>query len=507
MTSTADLVADSTPDLTKKEADKPFLKLSWREKVSYIREVITVEPLITAYILASYLCVPAMKNLEFEKACRVNLGFNDSVCNNILAGTHENFTDHNDQVLVTISNMYTWKTPVETVMPLILILFLGSFSDRHKLRKPFLLLPIVGEFFAVIACILCVIFMDTWPLEAQGVSQTIIPSILGGPAMITMAAFAYIADVSTVEMRTLRMGVVQITLNIFSPIIQLISGVLFNKIGYYGILLIAAAFYLFALTYGIYCIKEPKQPVKESTANLLCDIFDPKNAVDTFSLICKKAADNNRVYILLVLVTIFVYNGVANGELNLFFLYAQRQVHWTVVEFSYLVSVNTIVHLIGTVVAIPLFTKIMNLSDPIIIVITFADKILCNFIFAMANTGTLMYVAVIVSLITGVSGVAIRSLGTKVVSINDLGKAQSLLSIFEAVAPAIATPVYNQVIYNKTFNVYPPAFFVFGIILYVICCILVMWMWIGQKRKNKKIAESTKDKSIPMESYTQTTHI
>lgn len=347
MASTADLVADSTLDLTKKEPDKPFWKLSWREKISYTREVITVEPLVTAYIMASYICVPALKNLEFEKACRVNLGFNDTVCGNILSGTHENFTEQNDQVLITISNMYTWKTPVESVMPLILILFLGSFSDRHKLRKPFLLLPIIGEFFAVVACILCVVFMNTWPLEVQGVSQTIIPSVLGGPAMLTMAAFAYIADVSTVEMRTLRMGVVQITLNVFSPIIQLISGKLFDKIGYYGILFIAAAFYLFALTYGIYCIKEPKQPVKESKAMLLCDIFDPKHAVDTFSLIFKKSADNNRVYIVLVLVTIFVYNGVANGELNLFFLYAQREVHWTVVDFSYLVSVNTIVHLIG----------------------------------------------------------------------------------------------------------------------------------------------------------------
>lgn len=83
------------------------------------------------------------------------------------------------------------------------------------------------------------------------------------------------------------------------------------------------------------------------------------------------------------------------------------------------------------------------------------------------------FVAVIVSLITGVAGVAIRSLGTKVVSVNDLGKAQSLYSIVEAIAPAVATPIYNQVIYNNTFNTFPPAFFVFGIIVYILTCILV----------------------------------
>lgn len=347
MASTADLVANSTPDLAKKDTEKTFWKMSLREKLSYTRQVITVEPLVTAYIMASYICSPALKNLEFEKACRVNLGFNDTVCEAILSGAHENYTKHNDEVLVAISNMHTWQTPVQSIMPLILVLFLGSFSDRHKLRKPFLLLPIIGEFFAVIACILCVVFMDTWPLEAQGVSQTVIPSILGGPAMIVMAVYAYIADVSTIEMRTLRVGVVQITLNIFSPIVQMISGILFDKIGYYGVLIIAAAFYAFALIYGIFCVKEPKQPVKNSETNLICDIFDPRHAIDTFSLIFKKAGDSNRIYLVLVLVTVFVYTGVSNGELDLFFLYAQRQVHWTVVDFSYLVSVNTIVHLIG----------------------------------------------------------------------------------------------------------------------------------------------------------------
>ncbi|KAJ8925714.1 hypothetical protein NQ315_009561 [Exocentrus adspersus] len=522
MASTAELVTESVPDLaSKKKDEKTFWRMSFKEKLAYVREVITVEPLITAYILASYICLPALKTLELEKACRVNLGFNDTVCEAIITSNHENYTVHNDEVLIRISTMQTWQIPVQSVMPLILILFLGSYSDRHKLRKPFLLLPIIGEFFAVVACILCVVFMDTWPLEAQGVSQTVIPSLFGGQAMIVMAVFAYVADVSTIEMRTLRMGVIQITLNVFSPIVQMFSGVLFQKIGYYGVLLIAAGFYAFALIYGIFCVKEPKQPVKtESTTGLLCDIFNPRHAIDTFSLILKKTAENNRTYIWLILVTIFVYNGVSSGELNLFFLYVQRQLHWTVVEFSYLVSVNTIVHLIGkyneflynvgTVVAIPLFTKVMNLSDPIIIVITFADKILCNLIFSIAYTGSLMYVAVIVSLITGVSGVAIRSLGTKVVSVNDLGKAQSLFSIFEAIAPAVATPIYNKIIYEHTYNTFPPAFFVFGILLYALCCIMVMWMWINQKLEAKRTARATNgtnDKSIPMESYVQTTHM
>lgn len=81
--------------------------------------------------------------------------------------------------------------------------------------------------------------------------------------------------------------------------------------------------------------------------------------------------------------------------------------------------------------------------------------------------------AVFVSFITGVTAVGIRSLATKIVSENDLGKAQSLFGICEAIAPAISVPIYNKGIYNHTINNFPAAVFTFGILLYVICSIII----------------------------------
>ncbi|KAJ8960241.1 hypothetical protein NQ318_003966 [Aromia moschata] len=426
MASTADLVTDSVPDLTKKD-EKTFWRMNFGEKASYIREVVTVEPLVTAYIIVVFLCQPALLNLELEKACRVNLNYNDTVCEAILSGNHENFSAQNDETQVVVNNVRSWNKPIETIVPLILVLFLGSYSDRHKWRKPLLLLPIIGEFFSIVGIILCVVFMDSWPLEVLAVVRTVIPSFTGGQSMMVMAVFAYIADVSTLEMRTLRMGVVQITINIFSPIVLLISGQLFIQIGYYGVLLVGAAFYVFALVYGIFAIKEPKQPVKDRKKGLLADVFDPKHAIDTFNLMLKKNPDNNRIYIFLVLVTIFVYSGVNDGEGNCFFLYLQRQLHWTVVEFAYMVTISTVVHLVG----------------------------------------------IVISLVTGVTAVTIRSMATKIVSQNDLGKAQSLFSICEAIAPVVFTPLYGTVIYNNTLNVFPGTFLFVGIVLYLICCVIV----------------------------------
>ncbi|XP_019865125.1 uncharacterized protein LOC109594350 [Aethina tumida] len=510
MTSTADLVTDSVADLTEKNGPvkKTFGEMSLRERIDYTREVITIEPIIAAYVMASYLCGPALYNLEFEKSCRVNLAYNDTVCEAILSGYHQNYTGQNEQIQILIGDMHSWQSPLQTIMPLILVLFLGSFSDRHKWRKPFLVIPLIGELFAVVGVILCVVFMRSWPLEAQGILQTVVPSFFGGQTMVVMACFAYIADVSTVEMRTLRIGIVQIVLNACSPFVQSFSGKLFEIIGYYGILLIAAALYGFGILYGLFCIKEPRTPLKTGGPGILVDIFNPRHAVDTFNLMLKKKPGNDRFRILLVLLIMFIYSGVNVGEFSVFYLYVQSVFNWTPVEFSYFVTINTLIHLFGTVAGVSLFAKVFKLNDLTILMLTFIDKIASNVVFGLASSVTMLYVAACVSVITGITAVGIRSLATKIVSENDLGKAQSLFGICEAVAPAIATPLYNKGIYLPTFELLPSAFFYFGAILFVLCCLVVLGIYFGEKRMQRKVNHEypTFEKPIPMQDV-QITHM
>lgn len=344
MASTAELVTNSVNDVSDK---KQSTWQAMKEKAVYIKEVITVEPIIGAYVMAATLCQPTLINLEYEKSCRVNLGLNDTVCEAILSGLDENYTDSNYAIQILISNMHSWQQPMQSIMPLLLVLFLGSFSDRHKWRKPFLVMPLLGEFISVIGCTLCVVFMNSWPLEAQGVFQTVVPSFFGGQTMIVMATYAYIADVSSLEMRTLRIGVVQIVLNIVVPVTQLFSAKLFELVGYYVIFLLTGVLYAFALLYCIFGIKEPREPVKTSKKDLIKDIFNPMHVIETFKLVIMKVPGNNLLYIWLVLITLFIYSAVVDAETSVFFLFVRNQLHWTIIEYSYFLTVNTVIHLVG----------------------------------------------------------------------------------------------------------------------------------------------------------------
>ncbi|CAH2008674.1 unnamed protein product [Acanthoscelides obtectus] len=479
--------------------------MSVKEKLRYTREVITVEPLFAAYVMAAFLCKPALRYLEFEKSCRVNLNLDDPTCDAILLSEHDNYTEQNNQILYLISNMYSWQLPLTVAAPLVLVLFLGSYSDRRQWRKPFLLLPIFGEFFGVFGCILCVVFMKSLPLEAQGVFQTVIPSLFGGQTMLVMAVYSYIADVSTVEMRTLRIGVMQIVLNFITPVTQSFSAHLFNLTGYYGVLLVAGGLYLFGFLYGLFFIKEPRK-IKAAKKSFCADVFDPAHAIETFNLVLKKKEGNKRIYIWIVLVTLLFYNIVNVGEGSVFYLYAQSNFKWTPLEMAYFETLNTVVHLIGTAAGVPIFAY-FKLSDLTILLLTFLNKILTNLFFGFANTDALLYTATIISIVVGITPIGMRSLATKIVSENDLGKAQSLFGICEAIGVALSSPIYNKGIFNNTATDFPAAFFFFGILLYGICCVLFVWMYIREKAKKKRKSAAEKDKELPMDSYIQTTHM
>lgn len=349
-------------DDKEEESSKP--ETSYVHRIRSLTKTITVEPLIALYQMGIYLSRPALDNLELENACRVVLNFSDAICDPILNGNHGNLTNENGEIQVVISEMHSWQRPMQCVMPLVLGLFLGSFSDRYKLRKPFLLMPVLGEIFGTIGCLLCVIYMDSWSLNVQGVLQKVVPSFFGGQTMMLMATTAYIADISPVKMRTLRLGIVQLVLSVTSPFVSSFSGILFLRIGYYGILNVTMIILLVAFAYGLFQITEYETKCDKPVNEIVRNIFDMKYPLDTLRILFKKTPglDRNNFGLMIALIIIYraAFDGkcfytfyrlyfpyIISGESNVLYLYTQNVFQWTPVQFSYFLTVNGLVLLLG----------------------------------------------------------------------------------------------------------------------------------------------------------------
>jgi PCFT/HCP family folate transporter-like MFS transporter 1/3 len=110
-----------------------FLKIEKFAK-SLIKNT-TVEPLLPLYIIASVLTAFAAQNLYLEKACRVNLNLNDTICDALKIRNTKNFKNEEIQVQKLVADMLGWKTILQTFVPCLIILFVGSWSDRNGRRK------------------------------------------------------------------------------------------------------------------------------------------------------------------------------------------------------------------------------------------------------------------------------------------------------------------------------------------------------------------------------------
>lgn len=120
---------------------------------------------------------------------------------------------------------------------------------------------------------------------------------------------------------------------------------------------------------------------KESTpspakTNFCMDFFDPSHIKDAFNVL-KVGRPNNKRKILLFVVLLNAVVCATYGEDELYILYGRKALNWTT-EFSIFVSYYTVVGIIGTGIAILVFSKWLKMSDPTMAIISIVGSLAAN---------------------------------------------------------------------------------------------------------------------------------
>lgn len=161
----------------------------------------TVAPMLIPYFIATVMVLLTNQNLNIQKACRVELRLGRAVCDGLEDKQQSSavLTDGEIAVQKLVADMLVWQTALQNGVPAVLVLFLGSWSDRNRLRRPCMLLAIYGEIVKNAGLLLCVHFFDGVPMEATGLVQVLPTAVTGHWVAMFMAIFSYIGDVSTVR--------------------------------------------------------------------------------------------------------------------------------------------------------------------------------------------------------------------------------------------------------------------------------------------------------------------
>ncbi|KAL3289011.1 hypothetical protein HHI36_003454 [Cryptolaemus montrouzieri] len=262
-----------------------------KEKLKIAMKCVTLEPVVFFYMVSFMMNGLINQNLSLEKACRVNLGFNASVCDAMVLRNRSGYSFEEEvEVQLLVTKFATYRSFLLGSIPFFMLLFFGSWSDRYLRRKPLILIPTVGEIVGTAGVFVCSQLLLELPLEVSFVFE-IMPTVLfGGMQCFFLGVFSYVSGLCTDEDRTFRIGTVSMCYPIGMSMGLFLSGFTLNRLGYRGAYTISISCMIFAFLYGFFMIKENsrQKTEEEKKIGFLRDIFDMKHITNTLNMFFKE---------------------------------------------------------------------------------------------------------------------------------------------------------------------------------------------------------------------------
>jgi len=313
---------------------------------------------------------------------------------------------------------------------------------------------------------------------------------------MVMAIFSYIGDVSSVKYRTLRIGIASVFFSVAVPIGTALSGILFQQLGFFGVYSIALVLYSFTIVYGIVFIKETRpeiraddckepSPAPMSRLHLVKDFFRLNNIQEAVRVTFKEGQHNRKLRIISLMVVVFVVMGPLHGEMSIMYLYTRKKFNWNEIDYSLFSTYSMVTNLLGTMFSVGVFSHTLKIDDALIGVMSCISKILAGFVYAFASTDIIFYMAPLVEIINGTSFIAMRSIISKLVPSDELGKVNSIFGVCESLVPLIYGPMYSAV-YKASLKTFPGMFFLIGSVLTAPAAFIFHWMYNENKKELKE---------------------
>uniref|UniRef100_A0A1A9W3A1 Major facilitator superfamily (MFS) profile domain-containing protein n=1 Tax=Glossina brevipalpis TaxID=37001 RepID=A0A1A9W3A1_9MUSC len=438
--------SDSNRNNSKWERFKNSIFSPWYREIS-------VEPTMFLYMFAFMITTVVEQDFFLQKACRVNNNFTEDICDHIKDIDN---AEYKKQVQVTTAKFYQYESIAAHVFPIILALFLGSFSDRRGRKLP-LLIGLCGK---LIYSVMIVVNakMKTWPLEYVILTATLPSALTGADVAIFASCFAYIADISTLTNRTLRVTILDACyLSAMPTGVALGSYLFYNHFGksYANMFALNASLLAISIIYTLLVLKWQTTEKQRSLKELNCcgffvEYFDKQHVQDSFRVLTKSRHGHRRCFLIILLISMALYT-FQRDENQYLFLYTTFKFNWGVDVYSAFKTFKSSAYVIAMLIAVPIMNKLFDCRDTTIVFIGAWAHAIARLFFYFATTGTLFYVGAVICSLGPIVGPMIRAMTSKIVPQSERGKVFALLSVCDNAVPFISGVCYSQV-YRATLN-------------------------------------------------------
>lgn len=198
------------------------------------------------------------------------------------------------------------------------------------------------------------------------------------------------------------------------------------------------------------------------------DIFVLKNVSESIGVCMKKRANRAHVFIWLLLVSMAIITMTNRSTSILMFQFVQKVFKWDAGTFS---TVNSVLylstHLFGLLIATPIMTRGLQMSDSTLLIVGLISLMAQNFIRGSMISAAFFCTSYFFGSVTSITPVAIRTKLSKLCKPDELNRIFGILTTLETISPLIGVSIYSY-LFNMTISYYP------GLVFQVNCFFLLI---------------------------------
>ncbi|CAI6349969.1 unnamed protein product [Macrosiphum euphorbiae] len=467
-----------------------------------LRCAVTVEPMLFLYFVANVLSNNVGTNMLLHKGCNPNATMAPDlhVSPDCLL---ENGAQHG------VSSINVWKHMIQELLSLVFIMFAGPWSDRHgRRRRPLMFVPVIGQMTCDAFNLLSAIFWNQLSPTVTGITQSLILSVTGSQHCFFIGMFAYLADITDTSNRTMRIGFASAVLPLAATLGALSGGYLNVRLGFATVFALNMGLNAIALCLGLLFIYDTSEPYK-ATGSLYRNTFDPNIVVQSCKTVFVRRDNHKRFVLLLMIVASPLTGAPFVGEIGLMYLYLRKQFGFKEINFSLFSAYTMGIMLFGSLFSLGILSRYLKMNDAMIgLIATFFDIATAVGFLLVTKLQYLLFVPPL-ELFRGAALALCGAIASKCVESHELGSMNAVRMAMDNLSKSAILPLYN-VVYNRTLESMPSAFFIISICLTVPligCFAITYYLTRNQVSPVKPIQEKNlEDTSNDLNANTTTTN-
>ena len=375
------------------------------------------------------------------------------------------------------TNYIIYHKVLTNVPALILGLFCGAWSDKYGRILP-MVLPSIGTTFAV----LLYMAANTYPHSSVTffLSGSFIHGCFGKNSMISMAVHSYVVDITTLNERTNKLGLLKSMQFLGMFLGYLIAGLLLDNTDVLTTYCTASALNAFVVISALTIVKETVNANKGTDIFACRSLFQPEHFNESFMVLIKKREFNLRRNICVLLFVLLLYQTCRTGMTDVTLLYTELPpLSWPTSWFGYLSAADNAAMGIVLLIILPIMSNVINLSDSLISIIGLACASIRCIVLTWSKHNWMVWMAVGIGSLGALINSPARSLLSKLVHEDEVGKLFSVLGSGETIAKFMA--LIFTALYGTTLDIFPGMSFLIASALYTIMSFLILFIHMSTK--------------------------